>query len=330
MTDLPTCSASTMVGVSSAKLAHVAHTPTQRGVMALTLSALARKASASAAHWMVFAAISFPSATATRPMYSDPMVMDAVKAAAAGAKTSVTLVPGKNIGPIPLANTAPSNNPTSVPESCGCDDAKLSSIAISFSSVWRAEATSEESFLELLALLLLLLFFVVAVFSEEEEEGSAAMSGVIRPLFISSAPPIAAGLLPVATLPVRVPNKALFRFCHSINRTLLDTGILPVKTLDILIAVFFNTSASVYSSNSISFQSSLVRVCSLSSEALPAVRASDWTPERTAFPRLPIPTSGRRFSLSCSLLLLVFPLIMSPLMYSSVNAISIHVFRRVL
>lgn len=57
MTELPMFSASTMVGVRSAKLAHVAPTPTHSGVMALTRSAFARKASASAAHWMVFAAI---------------------------------------------------------------------------------------------------------------------------------------------------------------------------------------------------------------------------------------------------------------------------------
>lgn len=35
------------------------------------------------------------------------------QAAAAGANTSVTLVPGKTIGPIPLAVTAPNSNPTS-------------------------------------------------------------------------------------------------------------------------------------------------------------------------------------------------------------------------
>ena len=42
--------ASTIVGVNNAKLAHVAPTPTQRGVIALTRSALANHASASAAH----------------------------------------------------------------------------------------------------------------------------------------------------------------------------------------------------------------------------------------------------------------------------------------
>ena len=67
-----------MVGANRDRLAAVAPKPTQRGVMALTRSALASRASASAAHWMVLAAISFPSATATRPMYSDPMVMEAV------------------------------------------------------------------------------------------------------------------------------------------------------------------------------------------------------------------------------------------------------------
>jgi hypothetical protein len=72
--------------------------------MAFTLSAFARNASASAAHCIALAsnedfvyiaernwcktkfdnissclpAISLPSATATRPMYSDPIVMDAV------------------------------------------------------------------------------------------------------------------------------------------------------------------------------------------------------------------------------------------------------------
>lgn len=57
MTELPIFSTSMMAGVSNAKLAQVAPTPTHNGVMALTLSALASKASASAAHWMVFAAI---------------------------------------------------------------------------------------------------------------------------------------------------------------------------------------------------------------------------------------------------------------------------------
>ena len=46
-----------IVGVSNVNEAHVAPTPTQSGVMALTLSALAKYASASAAHWIVFAAI---------------------------------------------------------------------------------------------------------------------------------------------------------------------------------------------------------------------------------------------------------------------------------
>ncbi len=49
MTELPTFGASTMVGVSRAKLAHVAPTPTHNGMMALTHSAFASKASASAA-----------------------------------------------------------------------------------------------------------------------------------------------------------------------------------------------------------------------------------------------------------------------------------------
>jgi len=44
----------------------------------LTCLALARRALALTAHWMVLAAISFPSATATLPMYSEPMVMEAV------------------------------------------------------------------------------------------------------------------------------------------------------------------------------------------------------------------------------------------------------------
>mmetsp|Transcript_2521 Transcript_2521/g.6299 ORF Transcript_2521/g.6299 Transcript_2521/m.6299 type:complete len:242 (-) Transcript_2521:113-838(-) len=140
MTEPPMLRASIMVGARMAKDAQVAPTPTQRGVMALTRSALARKPSASAAHWMEFAAISFPSATATRPRYSDPIVIDAVKAAAAGANTSVTLVPGNAIGPSPLARTAPRSNPTSAPESCDCDDAKLSRSAISFSRVCSAAA----------------------------------------------------------------------------------------------------------------------------------------------------------------------------------------------
>jgi len=70
-------SASMMVGARREREAAVAPTPTQRGVMALTRSALARRASASAAHWMVLAAISFPSVTATLPMYSEHMVMEA-------------------------------------------------------------------------------------------------------------------------------------------------------------------------------------------------------------------------------------------------------------
>ena len=54
---MPKFDAPMSVGVSSAKLAAVTHTPTQSGLMAFTLSALARKASASAAAWMVLAAI---------------------------------------------------------------------------------------------------------------------------------------------------------------------------------------------------------------------------------------------------------------------------------
>ena len=50
MTELPTFKASMMEGVRSVSEAHVAPTPTHSGVMALTRSALARKASASAAH----------------------------------------------------------------------------------------------------------------------------------------------------------------------------------------------------------------------------------------------------------------------------------------
>lgn len=45
--------------------------------MALTRSALASRPSASAAHWIVAAAISFPSATATFPVYSAPIPMAA-------------------------------------------------------------------------------------------------------------------------------------------------------------------------------------------------------------------------------------------------------------
>ncbi len=54
ITEFPMFRASMIVGVREA---HVAPIPTHNGVMALTLSALARKASASAAHWIVFAAI---------------------------------------------------------------------------------------------------------------------------------------------------------------------------------------------------------------------------------------------------------------------------------
>ena len=57
MTELPMFSTSIMAGVNKAKLAQVAPTPTHNGVMALTRSALASNASASAAHWIVFAAI---------------------------------------------------------------------------------------------------------------------------------------------------------------------------------------------------------------------------------------------------------------------------------
>ena len=57
MIELRICNSSTIMGVGNAKLAHVAHTPTQNGVMALNLAALAMKVSASAAQWMVFAAI---------------------------------------------------------------------------------------------------------------------------------------------------------------------------------------------------------------------------------------------------------------------------------
>ena len=114
------------------------------------------------------------------------------------------------------------------------------------------------------------------------------MSGVMWP-FVSSAPPIAAGLPHVTTLHVTVPNKALFHSFHSINCTLHVTGILPVKMLEILIVLFLNTSALVYYSNSMPFQSYFVSVWSLSSEVLPTTRANNWTVERTMFPRFEWP-----------------------------------------
>ncbi len=49
-TELPMFNASMIVGAKIAPEAHVAPTPTHNGVIALTLSALASKASASAAH----------------------------------------------------------------------------------------------------------------------------------------------------------------------------------------------------------------------------------------------------------------------------------------
>ena len=57
MTELPMFSASTMVGVSRAKLTHVAPVPTHNGVMTLMRSAFVSKASTLAMHWMVFATI---------------------------------------------------------------------------------------------------------------------------------------------------------------------------------------------------------------------------------------------------------------------------------
>ena len=62
-----------MTGAKRAKVTAVAPMPTQRGVTALTRSAFARRPSASAAHWIVAAATSLPSATATRPVYSAPI-----------------------------------------------------------------------------------------------------------------------------------------------------------------------------------------------------------------------------------------------------------------
>mmetsp|Transcript_21593 Transcript_21593/g.50789 ORF Transcript_21593/g.50789 Transcript_21593/m.50789 type:complete len:423 (-) Transcript_21593:234-1502(-) len=138
-------SASTRLGIRSEKSENVAAMPTQSGLIALTRSALARKASASAAHCIVLAAISFPSATATRPMYSDPMVIDAVKAAAAGASASDTDVPGKATGPRPEATTAPTSAASSGTESCGWRDARLSSMDMSRSSVARAVDTESSS-----------------------------------------------------------------------------------------------------------------------------------------------------------------------------------------
>ena len=64
-------------GATSDNVAAVALIPTQSGVTAFTRSAFARSASASAAHWSVDAATSFPSATATLPVYSAPIPMAA-------------------------------------------------------------------------------------------------------------------------------------------------------------------------------------------------------------------------------------------------------------
>lgn len=60
-------------GATNDNVAAVALIPTQRGETALARSALARRPSASAAHWRVAAATSFPSATATFPVYSAPI-----------------------------------------------------------------------------------------------------------------------------------------------------------------------------------------------------------------------------------------------------------------
>ena len=146
-------SASTRLGISSENKEKVAASPTHSGLIALTLSAFAKNTSASAAHCIVLAAISFPSATATRPMYSDPMVIDAVKAAAAGAKASVTDVPGKRMGPSPEATTAPVSAASSATLSCGWRLARLSSMLMSRSSVARAVDTDSSFFSFLFVLL---------------------------------------------------------------------------------------------------------------------------------------------------------------------------------
>ncbi len=55
----------------------VVPTPTQGRVMALTCLVLTRRASNFSAYCMIFVAISFPLATATLPIYSGPIAMDA-------------------------------------------------------------------------------------------------------------------------------------------------------------------------------------------------------------------------------------------------------------
>ncbi len=114
-------------GATREEVAARAPIPTQRGVTALTLSALANSPSASAAHWRVLAATSLPSATATRPVYSAPIPIAAEKAAAAGAKTSVMRAPSaKKRGPEDAARTERESRDSSSGVSCGLDAAMLS------------------------------------------------------------------------------------------------------------------------------------------------------------------------------------------------------------
>lgn len=180
------------------------------------------------------------------------------QAAAAGANTSVTLVPGKKMGPIPLANIATSNNPTSVPDNWDCCNFRLSRRDMSFSSVSSAAVMSVWSFLELITLLLflllvlpplvLLLLFAAAFL----DKGRAATSGVMRccPLLSISPPPLL--LLPKLTiLPLdEVPYEAMslrtpLRFCrcHLINRLLREDGPLPENMLAIPKVPLLNQSA---------------------------------------------------------------------------------------
>ena len=85
--------------------------------------------------------------THEKDIHTNQKQQNNLQAAAAGANNSVTLVPGKAIGPTPLANTAPSNSPTSVPLNCDCDEATLSNNAMSFSNVSSAVVINVESFL---------------------------------------------------------------------------------------------------------------------------------------------------------------------------------------
>ena len=75
---------------------------------------------------MVAAATSFPSATATLPMYSAPMPREAANAAEAGARTSATFRSANMMGLVAAANTEVRRRDSSRVDSCGLSLAKLS------------------------------------------------------------------------------------------------------------------------------------------------------------------------------------------------------------